>query len=560
MAILMANLGRLIRMAISRKSLPKVSSLFSPSSSLTSLSTTGDGDGGTGMKAQPPLLNHSSNPIRRSGNYQPPSWDFQFIHSLYNPYAGDKYIKRCSELKKEMKKNLMVMVEGSIQELDAKLELIDNLPRLGVSYHFKDEIMEVLRSVQPQEIIHYTLRPRSLGSSDNMVFTSLKVLSIFFLISSFYKLNDFKDEQGNFNQSLCEDTKGLLQLYEASFLSTESETSTLLESANIFANGIVELVRHALELPLHCKMLRVERRWYIKIYEKIPNVDPLLLEFAKLDFNIVQATHQQDLRNLWRWWNKSLLAEKLPFSRDRIVETLLWIVTAMATVIDDIYDVYATLDELKLFTHAVERMEIKAMNQLPDYMKICYLALFNTTTEIAYEVLKQLGINAMPYLTKSIKILSSLSLYIYIFGFPYNGLITIAAPMILVHSLFLVTNPITKEVLDSLTNCSDIIRWSATIIRDVPKSIQCYMNEKGGSEEDARKHINFMIKETWKLINSTAQRDNSLFSKTFIGCAVNSARASHSIYQHGDGHGIQNSLIKNRIFQLFFEPITISIP
>ncbi|KAK6779755.1 hypothetical protein RDI58_021939 [Solanum bulbocastanum] len=37
--------------------------------------------------------------------------------------------------------------------------------------------------------------------------------------------------------------------------------------------------------------------------------------------------------------------------------------------------------------------------------------------------------------------------------------------MILVHSLFLVTNPITKEVLDSLTNCSHIIRWSATIIR-----------------------------------------------------------------------------------------------
>ncbi|KAH0632797.1 hypothetical protein KY284_035583 [Solanum tuberosum] len=544
-AILMANLGRLIPMAISRKSLPKFSSLFSPSSSLASLSTTCDGDvdGGTGMKAKPPLLNHSSNPIRRSGNYQLPIWDFQFIHSLYNPYAGDKYMKRCNELKKEMKKNLMVMVEGSIQDqLDAKLELIDNLQRLGVSYHFKDEIMEVLRSAHNQI--------SSTTTGDNSLYSTALKFRLFrqhgFHISQDI-LNDFKDEQGNFKQSLCEDTKGLLQLYEASFLSTESETSTLLESANIFAvshlknylhnlndtehqeNGTVELVRHALELPLHCKMLRVETRWYIKIYEKIPNVDPLPLEFAKLDFNIVQATHQQDLRNL-------------------------------------------------------SRMEVKAMNELPDYMKICYLALFNTTTEIAYEVLKEQGINAMPYLTKSWADLCKSYLREarwYYCGYKPsleeymdNGLITIAAPMILVHSLFLVTNPITKEVLDSLTNCSDIIRWSATIIRlnddlgissdemkrgDVPKSIQCYMNEKGGSEEDARKHINFMIKETWKLINSTTQRDNSLFSETFIGCAVNSARASHSIYQHGDGHGIQNSHIKNRIFQLFFEPITISV-
>uniref|UniRef100_M1A6Y0 Monoterpene synthase 2 n=1 Tax=Solanum tuberosum TaxID=4113 RepID=M1A6Y0_SOLTU len=577
-AILMANLGRLIPMAISRKSLPKFSSLFIPSSSLASLSTTGDGDGdgGTGMKAEPRLLNHSSNPIRRSGNYQPPIWDFQFIHTLYNPYAGDKYMKRCNELKKEMKKNLMVMVEGSIQDqLDAKLELIDNLQRLGVSYHFKDEIMEVLRSVHNQN--------SSTTTGDNSLYSTALKFRLFrqhgFHISQDI-LNDFKDEQGNFKQSLCEDTKGLLQLYEASFLSTDSETSTLLESANIFTvshlknylhnlndtehqeNGTVELVRHALELPLHCKMLRVETRWYIKIYEKIPNVDPLLLEFAKLDFNIVQATHQQDLRNLSRWWKKSLLAEKLPFSRDRLVEAFLWIagmmfepqkneycrimltkVTAMATVIDDMYDVYSTLDELELFTHAVERMEIKAMNELPDYMKICYLALFNTTTEIAYEVLKEQGINAMPYLTKSWADLCKSYLREarwYYCGYKPSleeymdsGLITIAAPMILVHSLFLVTNPITKEVLDSLTNCSDIIRWSATIIRlnddlgtssdemkrgDVPKSIQCYMNEKGGFEEDARKHINFMIKETWKLINSTAQGDNSLFSKTFIGC------------------------------------------
>jgi len=59
-------------------------------------------------------------------------------------------MERFDKLKKEMKRNLMIIVEGSIQELDAKLELIDNLERLGVSYHFKDEIMQILRSVHDQ--------------------------------------------------------------------------------------------------------------------------------------------------------------------------------------------------------------------------------------------------------------------------------------------------------------------------------------------------------------------------------------------------------------------------
>jgi len=52
-------------------------------------------------------------------------------------------MKRFNKLKEEMKK--MIMAEGS-QELE-KLELIDNLQRLGVSYHFKHEIMQILSNI-----------------------------------------------------------------------------------------------------------------------------------------------------------------------------------------------------------------------------------------------------------------------------------------------------------------------------------------------------------------------------------------------------------------------------
>lgn len=66
---------------------------------------------------------------------------------------------------------------------------------------------------------------------------------------------------------------------------------------------------------------------------------------------------------------------KLPFARDRVVECYFWIlgvyfepeyslarkfltkVLAMISIIDDIYDVYGTGEELDLFTETVERLD-----------------------------------------------------------------------------------------------------------------------------------------------------------------------------------------------------------
>jgi len=68
------------------------------------------------------------------------------------------------------------------------------------------------------------------------------------------------------------------------------------------------------------------------------------------------------------------LAPRLSFGRDRLMECFFWAtgmtpfepqfsdirkgltkVSSLITLIDDIYDVYGTLDELELFTTAVER-------------------------------------------------------------------------------------------------------------------------------------------------------------------------------------------------------------
>ncbi|KAF7821220.1 (-)-alpha-terpineol synthase [Senna tora] len=123
----------------------------------------------------------------------------------------------------------------------------------------------------------------------------------------------FLDEMSNFKQILSDDIKGVLSLYEASFLSMEDES--ILEKAREFSTEILEeyvrekkgndemlmLINHALELPLHWRMQRWEALWFINAYETTPNnMIPSLLQFAKLDFNMVQAIHLEELKQASR--------------------------------------------------------------------------------------------------------------------------------------------------------------------------------------------------------------------------------------------------------------------
>ncbi|XP_028806846.1 myrcene synthase, chloroplastic-like [Neltuma alba] len=116
----------------------------------------------------------------------------------------------------------------------------------------------------------------------------------------------FQDEKGNFD---LDDTKGILSLYEASFHSMEGET--ILEEVRDFCSNYLKqfvkkeekdsddisaMISHALEIPLHWRIPRLEAPWFIDLYQKSNDVTPALLKLARLDFNVVQVTHQQDLK------------------------------------------------------------------------------------------------------------------------------------------------------------------------------------------------------------------------------------------------------------------------
>lgn len=119
----------------------------------------------------------------------------------------------------------------------------------------------------------------------------------------------FINKMGTVKPWLNEDIKGILCLYEASYLSVEGEN--ILEEARDFTRNFLEeylertvdqndltaIINHAMELPLHWRMLRLEARWFIDVYERSQGMNPILLELAKLDYNMVQATYQEDLKH-----------------------------------------------------------------------------------------------------------------------------------------------------------------------------------------------------------------------------------------------------------------------
>ena len=120
----------------------------------------------------------------------------------------------------------------------------------------------------------------------------------------------FKDKKGNFKAEISGDVQGLLSLYEASYLGFEGEN--LLDEARAFSKihlknlqggtdtKLAEKVSHALELPYHRRVHRLEARWFIENYEEKEPYDRILLELAKLDFNMVQSLMKKELQELLR--------------------------------------------------------------------------------------------------------------------------------------------------------------------------------------------------------------------------------------------------------------------
>ncbi|XP_039040463.1 (+)-delta-cadinene synthase isozyme XC14-like [Hibiscus syriacus] len=540
---------------------------------------------------------------RPLANFHPKLWGDIFLCPSKMNVDGETQLQH-EELKEEVRTMIKVDVDD---ELLPKLRLIDTIKRLGVSYHFEREIEEALLNVYDH--------PYQYDQTLEAVSLRFRLLRESGFNAPCETFNKFKDDEGNFSKSLTSDVKGLLELYEAAHLLVHGEH--ILEEALAFTTTHLELVKadctveyplsalvsNALYQPIRKTLPRLEARRYFAIYKDDASHDKTLLKFAELDFNLLQNLHKEELCKLSRWWKDLDFATKLPFARDRLVELYFWMlgvyfepdysfgreiltkVATMVSVMDDIYDSYGTLEELQLYADAIQRWDVKCIDQLPDYMKLFYKPLLDVYGEAEEAMTKQEQSHCVQYSINKFKQLSE-SYFAEVKWYHENyvptmeeymrvAIISAAITVLSVTSLVGMGDVVPPEILNWASNNPKIIvaccihgRLSDDIVshkfeqerEHIPSAVECYMREHGVSEEEAHSELKKQVEDAWKDINYEMifSDTSKVVSMSVLTRVLNLARACEFMYKAGDGYTHVGKTTKDGINSLLIDPISVS--
>ncbi|KAJ9168992.1 hypothetical protein P3X46_020464 [Hevea brasiliensis] len=498
-------------------------------------------------------------------------------------------------------KALKHMLSKEREDAFEGLAMVDAIQRLGIEYHFQEEIDSIL---ERHHMIHSTYNYNDLHEAA-LRFRLLRQEGYYVLAGVF---DNFKDREGKFKENLNYDIKGLLGLYEASQLTIGGED--ILDEAGDYSYRLLNswatqldynqarAIKDTLDYPHHKSLARFTAKHFIRDFQGGNVWMNELQQLAKLDFMKIQSQYQQEILQISRWWKDLGLSKELKFARN---QPLKWYIWSMATLIDpswseqridltkpisfiylidDIFDVHGTLDGLISFTEVIKRWDIAAAEQLPDYMKTCFKALDNVTNEISYKVYKQHGWSPVDSLRKTWASLCDAFLVEarwFASGhlpsaeeYLENGIVSSGVHVVLVHIFFLLGHGLTKEAVELVDSNPAIISSSAKILRlwdDLGSAkdegqdghdgsyVECYMKEyKGCTVENARKQVTHMISDAWKQLNQECLFQKS-FSSTFTKACLNLARMVPLMYNYDDNQRLP--VLEHHVKSLFTESASL---
>ncbi|WCJ37020.1 Terpene synthase 5 [Euphorbia peplus] len=468
------------------------------------------------------------------------------------------------------------MLLHSTGELIENIHFINVLCRLGVSYHFENEINEQLGHI-------FAMLPKLLEDNDYDLCTLGTLFRV--LRQHGHKMTcdvfkKFKDGATEFNEGITNDVKGILSLYEACFLAVPGED--ILDKSLAFtrkhlkilaAKSKPHLQRHienSLLCSSHGTFQRLDALQYISFYEEDEYTNETLLKFAKLDYNGLQLLYRKELSILSRWWETLNAMENFPYARDRIVEVHLWSVgtlfkpqyslsrilmskySQVVTLMDDTYDSYGTIDELQLLTSALQRLTPEAVDELPKSMQPVYKAVFELVenddtpqscsckTIFAREMIAEIaGGYMMEKIWQDEKKAPPYDEYME------NGKITTALDIDAAGWFLGAKDMGMKEILwlrsdsQTLTASKLYLRFMNDIAEnetnrgDFPEVLDCYMAQYGVSKDEATVAIRKTITNLWKMMNEDMMKPTTI-SRVLIMYAFNYARLAHIFCYHKD--------------------------
>ncbi|KAF8701686.1 hypothetical protein HU200_033452 [Digitaria exilis] len=475
--------------------------------------------------------------------FHPTVWGDYFINFIPEPLqiSDENMAERINRLKEEV--SGMFQARKSVVD---KMNLVDVVQRLGIDHHFEEQIATTLANIHSSEFNCSNLHEVALR------FRLLRQQGFWVPPDEFDR---FKNEDGSFKSCITNDPKGLLSLYNAAHLLTHKEV--VLEDAISFSRSHLESLRsslkppladqviRALEIPLPRTLKRVEAISFIPEYSSAQDqtYSPAISELAKLDFNLLQHLHQKELKEITRWW-KDLSGEiGLDYVRDRIVECYFWSYTVhyeqanararmmlaklflLTSLLDDTYDVHATLEEARELNKAIERWDENDVSLLPEYLKKFFVKMINNFREFEDELEPHEKYRNI-YNRKGFQTLSKCYLqeaewfhqgYTPSFKEQMNvSVITAGGQVLSIGLLVGMGGVATKEAFEWAMGNTDIIRACGEVSRfmddmsafkngrnklDVASTVECYIKEHNVSSEVALAKIGSFVEDAWKTIN-----------------------------------------------------------
>ncbi|CAM0881155.1 unnamed protein product [Alopecurus aequalis] len=524
-------------------------------------------------------------------SFHPSLWGDFFL--TYQPPTAPQHA--CMKGQAEVSREEVRKIVKSTNELPKILDLVITLQRLGLDIYYETEI---------NELLHFVYNSDYNGEDLHLV-----SLRFYLLRKNGYDVSadvflGFRDDEGNF---MVNNTRSILSLYDAAYLRTHGEK--VLDEAITFTTshlkGVLQQisplqneVKLALEAPLFRRARIVEMRNYIPIYDNDATKNKSIMEFAKLNFNLLQLLYCEELNKITLWWKELRDESQLGFSRDRIVEMYFWMngacyepqyshsrmiltkMTAFMTILDDIFDTYGTTKESMQLAEAINRWDESATELLPSYIKGFYLYLLKTFHSFEGELgprkkhcvlhLKEALSRLVQAYTKELKWRDEnyvpKALYEHLeVSAQSSGGFTLASASLFAGVGGIATNETFEWVLSypQLFKSFDMfVRFSNDIVSSqreqngdhYASTIQCYMEEHGATMQDAREKIKDLVEDSWKDMVQHFIAPTEKQPLAVPQTVVNFARTVNNMYKHGDAFTSSHE-IKEIITLLYVEPI-----
>ncbi|VAI42531.1 hypothetical protein VPH35_103021 [Triticum aestivum] len=455
------------------------------------------------------------------------------------------------------------------------MAIVDHLKHLCIDQYFQDEIGNVVDSCM------------DLTHSDNLLDVALSMRLMReagYHVSADEVLQKFANGNGDFSLAHSQDIRGLLSLQDVSHLNMgeaslykakEYSGKHLRSTLKYLEPNLARHVRQSLDHPYHVSLMQYKARHHLSYLQTLPTRNTAIEKLALAEFQINKLQHQKELQEIKGWWMDLGLAQEIPAARNQLVKWYMWPMTilegysfskyrieitkiiSMVYIVDDIFDLVATQEELSLFNEAIIMWNLEAADSLPSYMISCYKALYNITNDIADMSKKEHGLNPIDHLKKAWATLFN--------GFMIeakwlsgnhaptrddylkNGIITSGAPLLFMHLLFMLGHDLTEENNDHM---SRIISCPAKIMRlwddmgsakdEAQEGLDGSYKElylKESPHSDAEGHMLEMIADEWECLNRECfSRTRSSLSPTFIRASLNFARMVSVMYGYDHEH------------------------